>query len=321
MKIPIFKNRTLSRETQKELRPRKEFIERGRERFLAAFDASPLAAGARAGAYKIGKDRRSYAALFAKIAIGIVAVLCVATGFSVYADTANVPVTSPLYPWKRLGENVQLAFAASAEQKAQLQATFAVRRAQELQTLTATHPSSTMIPRLANDLNEDISSSLSVVVSGENGLSGVGHGHERGQSRGDHGAGITAGVGTEISSTAFVATATSEGMASTSVSVPASGSDHESNGAAGPLGVYCAAFNSSVSGVFIGHLEEGLTAHPGAFAEFNRWCAKNGSGAATTTVQQGRQQPSSEQPQGYQPLQEDGRGTGGSGSGDSGGGH
>ena len=290
MKIPIFKDRTLSRDVKRELRPEKAFITRGRERFLAAFDASPLAASA--GVRGSGTESAFHPrmALFAKLAIGIVAVLCVATGFSVYADTANVPVTSPLYPWKRLGENVQLAFAASAEQKAQLQATFAIRRAEELQTLAAVHPSSTMIPQLTKDLNGDISSSLSAVIPGAFGAPGVGNGHERGSSRGvRQNSGGGAGSGAAGSSSPLIAgTTTPEGVASTSI--PASGLSREKNYVGGPLGVYCAAFNASASGVLIGHLEENLATHPGAFAEFNRICGEQADGVATTTVSQ-EQQP------------------------------
>ena len=318
MKISIFKNRTLSREARRELRPGKASIKRGRERFLAAFDASTIAAGARIPA--AGNALHPRAALFAKFAIGILAVLCIATGVSVYADTANVPVTSPLYPWKRLGENVQLALTASAEQKAQLQATFAVRRAEELQTLAAVHPSSTMIPGLTKDLNEDISSSLSTVVPAAGEGVGAGFGHERGSSRGAHQNGSGGvGSGAEISSSppAAAGTTTFEGSVSESVST-----------GGGPLGIYCAAFDSSVSGVLIGHLEESLAAHPGAFAEFNRRCGGNAGdaggvggaggveGAATATIQQDQQQPAAQtqlfqqlqqsQPQGYQSSQQDG---------------
>jgi Domain of unknown function (DUF5667) len=297
MKFSIFKNRSeLPRKAQEELRPRKEFIERGRERFLAAFDASPLAARADGA-------RGSRVTMFAKLGVGIVAVLCVATGFSVYADTANVSATSPLYPWKRLSENVQLALTISASQKAQLQATFAVRRAQEIQTLQETQPSSTLIPRLTQDLDSDISNSLSAVVSGGADASvgsGTGNNSEgRGQGSffGRGGTGNEAGGAgngtTSIEgavSSGIVTATSSQGEASVTVSsteiVSSSESGRGSDGGRGsgndngPINVYCAAFKTSAAGVLIGHLEAGLAAHPGAFAEFNRMCGASGEAPA-----------------------------------------
>ncbi len=154
MKFFISKYKKLPRAVEKSLLPRKEFIAQGKERFLAAFDVSSLAAAHPAA-------RQARTAMFFKLGIGAMAVFCVAVGVSVYADTANVPPTSPLYPLKRLDENIQLTLAPASE-KAQLQATFAVRRANEIQTLQAANPSSTLIPKLTSDLNQEISSSLSI---------------------------------------------------------------------------------------------------------------------------------------------------------------
>jgi|GEM_PF-2170660 hypothetical protein len=278
MKFFTTKTKKLPRAAQKSLLPRKEFIEHGRERFLAAFDASALARGATIATTTSAPAQPAYVATFFKIGIGALAALCVAVGVSAYADTANVPPTSPLYPLKRLSENVQLAVAPAPE-KAQLQATFAVRRANEIAALQALAPSSTLIPKLTSDLDEDISSSLSASV-------GVGNGN----SERDHGRGNSNGNGNSGGNNGAHATS------STSALITASSTFASSTEDAGPINVYCGAFNVSTSGVFIGRLESNLALHPGALAEFNEQCgsAKNNGAAhghnennesnATTTV-------------------------------------
>ncbi|HUC01393.1 MAG TPA: DUF5667 domain-containing protein [Candidatus Paceibacterota bacterium] len=165
MKYPIFKNKKLPTEAKKSLQPRKEFLTQGKQRFLAAFDASPLAAGAGAASGVRPSARLSGWTLFLRVGTGTVAAIAIAFGMSAYAATAgNVSPTNPLYPLKRLVENVQLA-VAPAQAKAQLQATFAVQRANEIDALQVQHPSSTLIPRLTVDLDSEISSSLAAASS------------------------------------------------------------------------------------------------------------------------------------------------------------
>jgi hypothetical protein len=140
---------------KKLLKPRKEFTEKTKTAFLAVFDvAHPVgtaAASARATQNRFG--------IFAKTAIAFAAILAIFASASVYADTANVAADSPLYPLKRLDESVQLAVAPVPE-KAQLQATFAARRANEIADLEARTPSSTQIASLSSDLNAALDSSL-----------------------------------------------------------------------------------------------------------------------------------------------------------------
>lgn len=158
MKFPIFKNKKLPLDAKKGLLPRAEFLAQGKERFLAAFDASPLASR---NAVATGVSARTSGwAMFFRVGAGTLAAVAVAFGVSAYAATAtNVPPTSPFYPLKRIAENVQLA-VAPAQDKAQLQATFAVQRANEIDALQVQHPTSTLIPQLTNDLDTEISSSL-----------------------------------------------------------------------------------------------------------------------------------------------------------------
>jgi hypothetical protein len=160
-------DKKLPQEARKSLLPRDEFIAQGKEKFLAAFDASPLA-GASAGK---NPAPAFHWTMFFRAGIGALAVICVAIGISAYADTANVPPTSPLYPLKRLEENVQLAVTPTDDQ-AQLQATFAVQRANEIDALQMQQPKSPMLPALTMDLDTEISSSLAdanQATSSENG--------------------------------------------------------------------------------------------------------------------------------------------------------
>ncbi len=136
---------------KKWLRPRKEFVAKNKAAFLAVFDAAHPEA--------TGKRTHGFTAL-AKVFVAFGALVAIFAGMSVYADTANVAADSPLYPLKRLSENVQLAIAPSGE-KAQLQAIFAARRADEITALKVTNPSSTVIAGLTNDLNADVDASLS----------------------------------------------------------------------------------------------------------------------------------------------------------------
>lgn len=244
MRFFTSKNKKLPDAAQKGLLPRKEFITQGKQRFLAAFDASELARNARAAA-----ARPIYSSTFFKIGVGVLALLCIGVGLSAYADTANVSATNPLYPLKRIGESVQLALAPASE-KPQLQATFAVRRANEIAALQVSAPSSTLIPRLTSELDQDINTSL-----------GVAEATSSAQST------------TTTTVTVIVPTPTSSRPAPASASVPTSV-------IVGPIDVYCSAFEESTSGVLIGHLEENLALRPNGLIDFNKQCGKDTSSSA-----------------------------------------
>lgn len=152
----------LPRGIKKFLKPRKEFVEQTKTSFLVVFDASRWMAGNGATATEaniLGRPIRAHLGMLAKIFIACGAFAGVFIGVSVYADVANVAVNSPLYPLKRLSENVQLAVVPT-EDKPQLQAVFAARRASEISKLETVDPSSTAISHLAQDLNTDINNSL-----------------------------------------------------------------------------------------------------------------------------------------------------------------
>jgi hypothetical protein len=246
----------LPRDAKKSIAPRQEFIAQGKERFLAAFDASALARDAR----PVTPGRHEYMTAFARVGIGALAVLFIGVGLSAYADTANVPTTSPLYPLKRLSENVQIALAPASE-KPQLQATFAVRRADEIAALQAAAPSSTLIPQLTTSLDEDITGSLGATpATGSN---------DRASDHGYH-----------TSNNAGEATSIAPISAPVQQTIPAD---------VGPITVYCGAFDVSTSGILIGRLEGELMVHPGALQEFNEQCGSESHGqqkvfSATTTI-------------------------------------
>lgn len=130
--------------------PARTFKDDARRKFLAAFDA------------RHPGDRRTFwittAARFLAAAAAIVAI--VMSGATVYADAANVPAWSPLYPFKRLGENIQIAVAPPSE-GASLQASFAARRVEEIGDLQNREPTSTMIGKLAGDANDAVDASIS----------------------------------------------------------------------------------------------------------------------------------------------------------------
>lgn len=134
---------------KKILKPRKEFAAQTKTTFLAVFDAT----------HPGSRIAHGFTAL-AKTLVAAGALVALLGSMSVYADTANVAADSPLYPLKRLGESVQLAVAAPAA-KAELQATFATRRANEISDLETRKPSSTIVAGLSNDLNTAINTSLS----------------------------------------------------------------------------------------------------------------------------------------------------------------
>ena len=267
MKFFTYKTKEFPRAAQNGLAPREEFIAHGKERFLAAFDASALASDR--------VERTAGMATFFKIGVVAMAAVCVAAGMSVYADTANVSATNPLYPLKRLSENVQLALTP-ASQKAQLQATFAVRRVKEIDALQASHPTSPLIPALTHDLDSEISSSLAAIVgaptnsstSASTTIGIIAHGHAGvfDHSNSDHG----------------------QAASSSSTTIPSSteqGFGQKQKQESSPLNVYCAAFNNGTSSVLFSHLEGELVAHPDVLTQFNLECgSKSHSGDSNGTT-------------------------------------
>jgi hypothetical protein len=142
--------------------PRKQFMDDAKNRFLAAFDAQYGVRSAPRAMHRM--------AGWAKGLIVAGAFAAVMVSVSAYADNANVPADSPLYPLKRLSEDVQLALTPASGQ-AQFEVTLATRRANEIQDLSVRKPSSTLIAGLSVDFENAVSSSL-----GHVGVQGVAHG-------------------------------------------------------------------------------------------------------------------------------------------------
>ncbi len=132
------------------IHPAAEFKDEARRNFLAAFDARYPAAPARPTWFAFAVRGFAAAAAIAAISAG---------GATVYADAANVPAWSPLYPFKRFDENVRLAVAPTGE-RAALEASFAARRVAELQALAARHPENHMVASLSDDARAEIGASI-----------------------------------------------------------------------------------------------------------------------------------------------------------------
>jgi hypothetical protein len=252
MKFFISKNKKLPPAAQKGLLPREEFMTKGKERFLAVYDASDLARNAQ-------HARPAYVTAFFRVGIGVLAVLAIGVGLSAYADTANVAVTNPLYPLKRISENVRLALAPAAE-KPQLQATFAVRRADEIAELQASSPSSTLIPQLTHDMEQDIDASLLASANATTTAAPIVPMEAGRSTAGPRKPVIGAGTTTVVSSTISAAAVVSSTV----------GTD--------TINIYCSAFEESTSGVLIGHLENELSMHPAALLQFNKQCGSQSDG-------------------------------------------
>jgi hypothetical protein len=143
------KGETLPRAVRKIVSPSRTFKKKAKTRFLAAFDAR----------HPVLQRTPQYVLVLRAFTV-VVAVIAVALGgVSVYADTTNVPADNPLYSLKRLSESVQLAFT-KVEAKPELEASFAVRRADEIAELEERHPTSTLLPGLAVGLGEALDDSI-----------------------------------------------------------------------------------------------------------------------------------------------------------------
>lgn len=138
--------------------PSREFAEKAKGRFLAVFDARyPAPLRSRASEFVLAVRALAVVLAVAAVVLG---------GASVYADTNNVAADNPLYPLKRLSESVQLALTKS-QAKPQFVASQAARRADEITELETRHPTSTLLPSLANDLDDAVNVSISDAEKGD----------------------------------------------------------------------------------------------------------------------------------------------------------
>ena len=159
MKFPFIKHTekddALPPVVHRAIAPSREFAAKGKAAFLARFDAyfRTVPAG-----YMMPR--------WVRWSVSVVgAFLLVISSGIVYASAQNVSADNPLYPFKRLGESVQLVFAQTAV-KAQLHANFAVKRQNEIKDLEARHPSSSIIDRLNTDMDAEVTASLKDIAKG-----------------------------------------------------------------------------------------------------------------------------------------------------------
>ena len=127
---------------RKRFSPDPEFLARARGDFLSRL----------AGLSGIAVAAKRGFSLALKYTIAFVIILGLNGGLVAFADGQNVPPTHPLYPFKRLGEDITLTFA-SPQSKPYLHKQFAERRLEEIKEVAAA--SSTAADRMVNTLDGD----------------------------------------------------------------------------------------------------------------------------------------------------------------------
>ncbi|MDP2598402.1 MAG: hypothetical protein Q8P49_01075 [Candidatus Liptonbacteria bacterium] len=135
-------------EIKQSLLPDPEILKRQKAVFLAAYKQ---ASG------NVFPERRT--TFMTKLATATLVIFAAATSMSAYADTTNVPVTSPLYQLKRLSETARITFTEQ-DDKPQLRAELAGRRTGEIDDLKEKKPESRLLPGLARDLHGEIDDSI-----------------------------------------------------------------------------------------------------------------------------------------------------------------
>ncbi len=153
------KTKKLRREITESLMPDRRFAEGAKRRFLSSYDAHQ--SFRREGVGFLEKRREAWGTVWKVVGAGAAAFGIVAAT-SVYADVRNVAPTNMLYPLKRLAENVSLA-VAPASVKPALELSFAARRAQEINALTASPDAAAYAPLVANltsNMDSEVSSSI-----------------------------------------------------------------------------------------------------------------------------------------------------------------
>lgn len=138
-KFDSWKARKLLR---KRFSPDPEFLARARGDFLSRLAGSSGVAAA---------AKRGFGVVL-KYTLTFVIILGLNGGLVAFADGQNVPPTHPLYPFKRLGEDIALTFA-SPQSKPYLHKQFAERRLEEIKEVSAA--SSTAASQIVDTLDSD----------------------------------------------------------------------------------------------------------------------------------------------------------------------
>lgn len=135
------------------LSPPKEFLPRLRRIFLTEFNL------------RFGREHYSVRGIklfITKIVASFILFFGLAGGLVAYADSANVNPNHPLYPLKRYGESVRLAFAKAVD-KPVLLAGFAHRRLKEIKNIEEfdnTERALIQVKLLRREMRESFSKSL-----------------------------------------------------------------------------------------------------------------------------------------------------------------
>lgn len=138
--------------------PRKEFLENGKNLFLN--EITKKYGSSFRQPIKIGASN-----LVFRYVITVVAIfLFTASSASVYANQTDVDSESPLYPFKKLSEDIQLTLAPK-ENKADLYEKFAERRVKEINALVAkkSEKDSEEIKRIKEKLKEDFKNKINKI--------------------------------------------------------------------------------------------------------------------------------------------------------------
>lgn len=153
-------------------KPNKEFHERTRTVFLAAF-REKFPAGRPAVS-------PSFAYFMRGLAVGISGIL-VFMSASVYADQQNVGPDNILYPLKRSQEWLNLTLSSEVERPA-FHLKLAERRLQEIQSVREGNPQSPRIVGLTAELREEVKRSLPTIENFDVDQAGVIHNGDAGTS-------------------------------------------------------------------------------------------------------------------------------------------
>jgi len=140
---------------KKLFKPRREFAEKTKSIYLAAFSKKFNATT---------KPMPSFAFNYVLRGAGVfAALLLLITGTSTYAYGKNVGPTNVLYPLKRAQEDVR-AYLAPAEKKSSFHLGLAEKRLQEAETLRAENVDSPQAAKLVNDMRLEVKKSFETLA-------------------------------------------------------------------------------------------------------------------------------------------------------------
>ena len=135
------------------VRPRREFLVRTRAEFLEAL----LQKGVATPVSFSSSNQTRLVVRYAALATAFM--LLLNGGAIVLADSQNVAPSHPLYPYKRLGENVQLSLASNTNRPA-LRSKFAERRLEEMKEVKQEGPHAEELETLNKEFTNEVNAAL-----------------------------------------------------------------------------------------------------------------------------------------------------------------